>query len=169
MPNLIPAGIYRGRALEADYKISSKKETQFVEIKCEITASGEYKGRRLECDCWFNTEENAKRVLQTLKFCGWDGVDPIALNGFGSQEVDLVVDLEEPKPKEDGTGMYPARNRVSFINEQGSSVVGRTMTEQEKLAFAGKLMGLAAKMGLSTGAKAAPPADPQGGSGKIPF
>jgi hypothetical protein len=169
MSNLIPAGIYRGRALKVDYKVSSKKETNFAEILCEVTAEGQYKGRRLNCDVWFNNEENAQRGMKTLSYCGWDGVDPIALNGFGSKEVDLVIGVEEAKPKEDGTGMYPERNRVEFINEQGSSVVGRSMNEAERLAFAGKLMGLAQKMNL--GKSQAPQAakDPQGGSGKIPF
>jgi len=170
MSDLVPDGIYAGRALSFDFKVSSKKETEFVEIRCEITQEGPYKGRVLDCCCWFTDEKNAKRAMETFLYCGWDGVDPVALTGFGTKEVDLVINIEDPQPKPDGTGMYPVKNRVAFINEKGSSIVGRTMNETEKLKFSTKLLGLKAVMGIkaqpTNGAPVTPPFTPtttQGG------
>lgn len=175
MSDLVPDGIYGGIAVKSEYKKTAKSNDDYLEIICEITDEGKYKGRRLECNCWFNKKENAERAMKTLLFCGWDGDDVLELKGLGSKKVDLVIQIEEPQKKEDGT-FYPAKNRVAFINEAGSTPTGRSMNDQEKNTFAARLLALKATMGISKStttethapAASAPPQNvpPQG---KIPI
>lgn len=153
--NIVPEGVYAGRILRAEFKSSNKKAEPFIEFMCEIIAEGHYKGRRMDCTYFFNTKPNAERGMNALLIAGWDGEsDPMEPVGIGSKVVDLVIQHEEPQAKEDGTGFYPVRSRVAFINEQGSSVVGRLMNEQEKTLFGAKLMAL--KVTMNIGARSTP-------------
>lgn len=145
MSNFVPTGIYRGRAISAEYKVSANKKTEFLEIRCEIT-DGPFKGRMLMNEQWFGKQESGERALKTLLACGWDGEDPLDPKGIGSTEVDLEIDIEEEQVKEDGSGVYPARNRIKWINEPGATALGRLMTEEEKGGFANKLLALKAYM-----------------------
>jgi hypothetical protein len=183
--NLIPTGIYRGRGVSAQFVKSSKKDTDGVEIICEITAEGVFKGRRLPCNCWITDDKSGERALESLKYCGWDGADLNVLNGFGTQDVDLVIQIEDPQPKprdpQNPTvdpGFYPQKNRIAFINQAGSGAVGRGMTEQEKLAFGARMTGLMGKVfpggpvaqngAQASGKKTATPPTTAAG-GKLPF
>jgi hypothetical protein len=175
--NLVPTGIYRGRAVSGVWRQSSKRGTEFCDLVCEITQDGAYKGRRLSCSLWFKTEEGAERAMRSLSFCGVDMQDPIQLIGLSTKEVDLQVEIEDPAPRtDDPTKMYPAKNKVAWINEPGSSIMGREMSLPERSTFAARLLGLRAKMGLTGTANDAPqgapptgPAQtsPGGGGGKF--
>jgi hypothetical protein len=183
--DLIPTGIYRGKGVSAQFVKSSKKDTDGIEIICEITAEGLFKGRRLPCNCWITDDKSGQRALESLKYCGWDGADLDALGGFGSEEVDLVVQTEDPQPKPRDPsnpavdpGFYPQKNRVAFINQLGSGAVGREMTGEEKLGFNARMAGLVGKVfppgtggqngAVTSGKKqAAAPTSPAGG--KLPF
>lgn len=162
--NDVPQGIYRGRAVSAREMLSGKKETDFYEILCEITEEGEYKGRRLACQVWFTTEENATRALRTLQTCGWDGGDISKLEGFGSVDVDLDIQLDPVRENPDKPGeFYPQKTRVAFINECGSTAIGREMNAVEKDKFHLRLEALKVKLGIqkktrTNGAAPTPPA-----------
>jgi|HubBroStandDraft_2_1064218.scaffolds.fasta_scaffold64738_2 hypothetical protein len=151
--DLIPTGIYRGRGITAQLVKSSKKETDGIEIICEITADGQFKGQRLPCNCWITDDKSGERALESLKYCGWDGASLDVLAGFGTQEVDLVIQIEDPQPKprdpanpSADPGFYPPKNRVAFINSAGSGAVGRGMTGEEKVAFGAKMTSLLGKV-----------------------
>jgi hypothetical protein len=180
--DLIPTGIYRGRGVSAQFVKSSKKDTDGIEIICEVTAEGLFKGRRLPCHCWITDDKSGQRALESLKYCGWDGVDLDKLVGFGTEEVDLVIQTEDPQPKPRDPqnpsvdpGFYPVKNRIAFINQLGSGAVGRQMTEVEKLEFNTKMAGLMGKVfgagsnGAPGNAKKPAPAPTSPAGGKLPF
>ena len=141
MSDTIPNGTYSGRVVAAAFKKSGQKGTEYIEFRCEITEEGDYCGVRLECAQWFNSPENCERGLKALIVAGWDGQDPMTLDGIGSTDVELVVELEEPQPNPKKEGeFFPARSRVKFFNERGSSALGREMTLEEAEDFGGRLM-----------------------------
>jgi len=168
--NLIPDGIYRGVAVTCDFQKSGKQGTDMMAVVCEITQEGNFKGRRLQHEGYFKDDEKSKRCLQTLMSCGWDGNDLLAVTGpvgsnrggFGTREVDLVVQSEEPQPKDDG-GWYPWKNRIAFINEPGSGAIGQSMTEQEKIQFTARLMGIKDQVVAAQKGKAGPQNSPSAG------
>lgn len=165
--DFVPTGVYQGRALSGDWKVSSKKGSNFCEVLCEITQEGPYKGRRLFCSLHFTSEDTIDRSMRSLAACGVDMSDPLTLRGIQTSEIDLTVEIRDPRVKEDGSGWYPAENRVAWINEKGSSAKGRSMNENERMAFGAQLLGYAAKMNMS-GPRPATAAPPNGGAASPP-
>lgn len=174
MADLPPDGVYPGRIVGFNYKKTAKSEADYIELTCIIEdANSKYNGRRLECDLWFNNEKNAKRSMESLVMAGWDGQDVAKMDGIGSKMVDLVVQTDEPQEKPDAPGTYyPARCKVAFINEPGSSVTGRAMNQAEAGTFMARLMALKVTMGVGKQAGGpAPAAAPANAppQGKIPI
>ena len=100
-------GKHEARPLKFTFGQSAKKKTDMVSVEFEFV-SGLNAGKRIAWDGYF-TENTAKRTMDALEYCGWDGIDLAKLDGFGTRNVELVVDEEQ------GTNgnMYP---RVAFVN-----------------------------------------------------
>lgn len=159
MGELVPAGTYQARAVAHFFGKTSQQEKEFLEITCELVGDGKFKGTRLKWNGWFNKQENAERSMKSLAIAGWDcESDPIDAKGLGTTVFDVVVEIEAERDggaDENGDPIiYPARNRIAWINEQGSGSLGREMTAAEKSTVSTNLRQLAAKMGLKPIAKA---------------
>lgn len=90
-----------GRAVEWTLSKTSNGNDQIV-----VTFNTD-KGRKL----WFGslTEAAADYTLEGLENCGWDGRSISRLDGMGSLDVELVLDVEEYEGK--------LRERVRFVNK----------------------------------------------------
>lgn len=145
--DIIPNGIYEGRVIAWEKKVSAKEGTSFIELKCELT-DGDYTGRVLECDLWL-TPKAIERSFQTLQSCGWDCEDIETLSGVGSIIVDLDVRQEGGEEREDRPGeFFPTRTRVAFINDRGSSPLGRLMNDKERAECDHLMAATLARLGL---------------------
>lgn len=87
---------------------SAKKGTEMVSVVFQFVG-GPNDGKRITWSGYF-TEKTAKRTLDALEHCGWDGANVATLKGFGSKNVELVLEEEEGQ---DGK-MYP---RVAWVNK----------------------------------------------------
>jgi len=131
---MIKAGTFRARAVEGDLGIAQTGKEQ-VHIKFCIT-SGPDEGQHVIWFGYFNSPENAKRTLESLRFCGWAGTDISDLTGIDANEVEVVVEQEEYNGK--------TRAKVRWINEIGGGPsVSKRMTDVQRQAFAARMKGLA--------------------------
>src|SRR4051794_18119735 len=107
---MLKAGTYRARGVESDLGIAQTGKEQ-VFVKFAIT-SGPEEGQHVTWFGYFNTPENAKRTIESLRTCGWTGTDITELTGIDANEVELVVEHEEYNGK--------TRAKVRWINEIGA-------------------------------------------------
>jgi hypothetical protein len=79
-----------------------------------------------------------ERTFETLRTCGWEGDDLSDLGGIESNEVELVIDIED-----DQNGV--PRNRVKWVNAPGGGgpAMKNVMPVDQKKAFAAKMKGAA--------------------------
>lgn len=105
----------------------------------------ECRGQRIP---WFGvfTDNTWKRVLESLRYCGWKGDD---LNNLGNldQEVEIQVEHSEWDGKTNA--------RVSWVNQPGGGTIklNNPMDDSEVAKFAAKMKKRAAKVGEVDGAK----------------
>lgn len=161
----IPDGIYVGRVVSFEVKVSAKKKSEFIELICQIT-EGDYAGRKLDAALWFSPEA-FDRSIETLVECGWDTKDSVNFTGLGEIEVDLDVREEPGQEREDRPGeFYPSRTRVAFINARGATILGRRMNPMEKAEFATRILALVVKTGATAREREpkAAPTTPNNGS-----
>lgn len=159
---MIAAGKYKARALSAEIGYA-KTGSEMVLVNFQIADSTTVMP-------WYGTitESSAKRVMESLLFTGWDGVDFENWNGLGSKEVELVIE-EEP----DASGkLWP---RVKWVNRLGGGSLKQVMTQPQRAHFAAKMKGVVAEVLGSAGAPqrpASPPRQPaparRGGQGAPP-
>jgi hypothetical protein len=92
---------------------ASSKGTECVALTFRFT-EGPNAGKTMTGTFYFS-EKTAKRTLDSLEHCGWDGdMGTLAeLKGFGSKDVELVIGEEQGN---DGV-MYP---RISWVNKLGA-------------------------------------------------
>ena len=174
MSNLIPAGTYLAKAGEYEFGKSTKGNEQ---IGVAFTISqGEHTGRRVVWYGFFNTQENADRAIKSLRAAGWTGDDLTNLEGLGSVEASVVVEVDEYQGEK--------KNKIAWVNSSGVAMKEK-MSDQEKKALAARLKGaiLASKpsapvangnrsgtSGHGGSAKHTAPAEPSfGGDDEIPF
>ncbi len=107
----IAAGKYRAKAKEWKWgKSSTGKEQLYIDFEF---SSGPHAGQHQPAYLYF-TEKTADRSLESLEYCGWDGVSLKELRGFGSKEVEIVIELETHEGNE-----YA---KVKWINGLGGGV-----------------------------------------------
>lgn len=146
--SLIPEGTYPARATgEYEFGISNNGTDQ-IGVAFRI-ASGEHAGRVLTWFGYFNSEDNAKRAIKSLRACGWQGDDLASLDGIDSQEVNIVVEIAEHEGQ--------VRNKIAWVNGAGVAMKN-AMDERQKKALAARMRGLIATMG----------GRPQSGGGRPP-
>jgi hypothetical protein len=133
---------------------SNNGNAQFV-IPVEIT-EGEHAGKWLN---WFGTvtEKTRERVLQSLRYMGWSGDDVDDLEGLGSRECEIVVEMEVQEQGKNAGKRFP---RVKWINRLGGGsriVVEKPMSDAERRKFAASMKPHARRV-----AALPPPADESG-------
>lgn len=131
---IIDEGTYRARARKdsATFGVSSKKGTEYVSAQFVIAPDEPFEGRSVPWTGWM-TEKAMDRTLESLKMCGWDGVD-IERLGPLDREVDIVVRHEV----DERTGEV-REARVAFINEVGSGPMGRSMDKGQLRSLAQRI------------------------------
>jgi len=104
----IEKGNHVARPLEYVFGKSKNKGTDQVSVTFQFVG-GANDGKRITWNGFF-TEKTAERTMESLEHCGWDGNSLKAMTGFGSRNVELVIDEEAGQ---DGN-MYP---RVQWVNK----------------------------------------------------
>lgn len=98
-------GNYIARAVTWGINVKNEKE------RAEVVFQIKDMPVRRTAYLYMHTEATFERTIESLKYCGWDGVDLRKLTGMGSQDVELVID-EEINPR---TG--EVQDKVQWVNE----------------------------------------------------
>lgn len=126
----------RAVAREWAFGKSKEKGTDYISVAFEILEPEEERGAPVPWNGYF-TDKTAKRTLEALRYCGWKGDDLTSLDGMGTQEVALVVELEDYDGKQ-----YP---KVAWVNRLGGAGVRieKPMDDREKKQLAARMKSLA--------------------------
>ena len=127
----IANGKYRARAIRGDFGFTQGGKEQVV-VEFDLL-DDDYQGRKIN---WFGyfTDKTTDRTLDSLRHCGWDGVDLQVLTGLGSTEVELIIERKEYNGKE--------RTKVQWVNRLGSGFQQKApMGADQAKAFAEKMKG----------------------------
>lgn len=145
-------GAHEATPQSYQFGTSAKKGTEMVSVVFQF-ASGPNEGKRITWSGYF-TEATAKRTLDSLEHCGWDGVDVATMKGFGSKNVELVLEEEQGQ---DGK-MYP---RVQWVNRLVSRGPANVYSQEQVTGLAARLAAINAERKREKGeAESAP--DPFG-------
>lgn len=145
-------GAHEARPQSYQFGSSAKKGTEMVSVVFQFVG-GPNDGKRITWSGYF-TENTAKRTLDALEYCGWDGADVAKLTGFGSKNVELVLEEEEGQ---DGK-QYP---RVQWVNKLVSRGPANVYNEEQVTGLAARLASINAERKRERGeAESAP--DPFG-------
>ncbi len=127
----IEIGEHEAKPLNYQFGQSGKKNTEMVSITFQFL-SGPNEGKRISYNGYF-TEKTAKRTMDSLEYCGWDGVDLTPpLEGFGSKNVMLVVENERGN---DGNE-YPV---VAWVNRLFSRGPAKIYDKEETKSLADRM------------------------------
>src|SRR5688572_2369500 len=148
-------GNHEARPLKYEFGKSAKKQTEMVSITFQFVG-GPNEGKRIVYNGYF-TEATAKRTLDSLEYCGWDGVSVKAMSGFGSKNVELVLEEEQGQDGE----MYP---RVAWVNRLFSRGPGIVYSADEVEGLDARLANINAERKRDNAEKRGEPvtADPFG-------
>ncbi len=115
---MIAQGKYRAQATHAEFGESPTKGTPFIRVAFQIL-DGAHQGDRISWDGWV-TDRTRERVVDSLRSCGctFPGDDITDLTGLGTQEVEIVVEIENYNGRD--------RAKVAWVN----SLVGAVKNEQ---------------------------------------
>lgn len=109
----IEKGNHIARPLEYVFGKSKNKGTEQVSVTFQFQG-GPNDGKRMTWNGWL-TEKTAERTFESLEHCGWDGNSLKAMTGFGSKNVELVIEDEEGTDGE----MYPTIKWVNKLFARG--------------------------------------------------
>lgn len=101
-------GSHEAEPVAYQFGASKTKNTEMVSVVFKFVG-GPNDGKKITWNGYF-TDKTAKRTLDSLEYCGWDGIDVAKMTGFGSKNVELVLEEEEGS---DGN-KYP---RVQWVNK----------------------------------------------------
>ena len=142
---MLEAGTYKAKAKRALLgKASTGKEQVGVEFEL-LDGSG--------TTIWwygFFTDKTFERTIESLRFCGWTGVDLTDLSGLGDSEVSIVVEQEE-YPKD--SGQWSAK--VKWVNSGDGVGMKEQLAPAAAKSFAEQMKGRI--LALSAGKPAAKP------------
>ncbi len=140
----ITNGTYRAKASgEVVLGSSSKKGTPFIECYFEIT-KGDNLGGKVRWTAYFSEKTN-ERTIESLQYCGWKGDDLSEfsdgkLHGLDSNEVEIVVELEEYQDAEGNPKHSP---KVQWVNRSGGYLnVASAMNSEAAQSFGERMRGL---------------------------
>jgi len=136
---LLPAGLYRGRGVNSYELGESANGNDQFQLPFTVyyeDDDGNQLTTTLSAFLYFNTEKVADRSFESIRYCGWDGVDPNELappyanprKVDLSQEVELDIEVSEYEGKK--------RNKIRFINRIGGGRPAKPIAEDRKKAWA---------------------------------
>lgn len=142
-------GRFTARAFEWEWAVSSNG-TDYILVKFALD-SGEHVYWR-----GFFSEKTRDRTAESLRHCGWDGVDLERLEGLGTKDAELVLEEEEYKGE--------VRTQVKWVNAIGGGAmkVKGSMSGEDRRRFFARMNALVSKPASPAAKK---PADDDG----IPF
>lgn len=145
----ITNGTYKARA-SGDLVLgtSANKGTPFIEFYFTIS-EGDCQGKAVRWTSYF-TEKTNERSIESLRHCGWQGDDlgefsDGKLHGLDSNEVEIVVELEEY----DKDGDMKTSPKVQWVNKPGGGRylnVNAAMDQNAALSFGERMRGLVLAM-----------------------
>lgn len=165
--NLIPAGVYRARATDAQLGQTNSGSEQ-VAIAFQVLTLG-FENQRLAYYGQFG-EKSLEITVKALRACGWQGLDLADLSGVSANEVNLVVEHETYEGK--------TRARVKWVNDGQAGLMKNVLDAGAAKSFAQRMRGAIAN--LEAGKPKAAPAQraatfdsrqppPHGDADAIPF
>lgn len=106
---------------------------KYVTVSFEIL-DGEDAGQKIAWFGYFATEKNAKRTIESLRYCGFKGDD---LSTVGGQQLDQRVSLTVEHDEYDGK----VRAKVAWVNGTGGGgyKIEKPMANDELRRFAASL------------------------------
>ncbi len=111
-------GKHEARPVSYQFGQSGKKQTEMVAILFQFVG-GPNDGKKITYNGYF-TDLTAKRTMDSLEYCGWDGVElSTPLSGFGSKNVELDVQNERGQDGND----YPVVAWVNRLFSRGPATV----------------------------------------------
>ena len=156
---MIEKGEHEARPISYQFGKSANKQTEMVSIQFQFVG-GPNDGKRIGYNGYF-TESTAKRTMDSLEYCGWDGVSLADLKGFGSKNVMLVIEDEQGRDGE----LYP---RVAWVNRLFSRGPGIVYEKAEVQSLADRMAAINAERRRENAEKrggAVDPNDPFGNGG----
>jgi hypothetical protein len=154
---MIAEGVYRAKAVEADFGTSPKGLKQIgavFEIK-----RGPLEGQRLSWWGYLNTKDNAERAVRVMKTCGWDGR---SIGTMTRNEVEIVVRHEVYENKK--------RARIAFVNEVRGLTMKQRLGDDDKADLQARLAAFARDLGVGDSSDdATDDAEAAGTESDIPF
>jgi hypothetical protein len=128
---MIGNGKYKARATTGALGKADTGSYQVL-VDFEIT-DGDHKGSHL---AWFGyfTEKTQDRTIESLRHCGWVGDDLDNLTGINTNEVQIVVELEEHDGK--------TRPKIQWVNALGSGMkLKNPLSVADAKSFAQRMKG----------------------------
>lgn len=103
-------GKHRAKVISHVFGRSPKKGTPGIDVNFQIL-SGDSEGETIRWTGYL-TGKTAERTITALRTCGWVGKDlrRLTVDGFGSEEVEIVIGIEENR--ENGKSYF----RVQWVN-----------------------------------------------------
>lgn len=128
------SGTYIARAVDIDMGFAETGTPQYA-VVFKIEDTGEH-------ITWygFMTEKTAERTLESLRYCGWRGMDPGAIEIEDlPEQVEIVVEEDEYNGN--------VRYRVRWVNQPGRrAVLKQRMDDKQRRSFGERFKGLAMKL-----------------------
>lgn len=124
----VPQGKYIARAKAWGFGVAGTG-TEQIGVSFEIT-EGDYAGKRVGWYGFFNSEENAKRAMRSMRTCGWDGQGPVTeADGLDTNDVEIVV--------EEDSYQGETKSKVAWVNAIGVAL--KPMSEEQQQALNARL------------------------------
>lgn len=159
---MIEQGKYRGRAREWALGIAGTGTKQIGVVFDILDMPGE----KISWYGYF-TDGAFDRTIESMRHCGWEGVDLTDLSGMDRNEVILVVEHEpvtdaSGTPLNDESGHPRMRAKVRWVNSQGGLAMANALEGNDLAAFAAQMRGRIAALDPRQ-ARARPAARPASG------
>lgn len=147
----IEKGDHEARPISYQFGTSKAKKTEMVSVTFQFVG-GPNDGKRMTYNGYF-TDSTAKRTMDSLEYCGWDGVALDDLKGFGSKNVQLVIDDEQGNDGE----LYPVIKWVNRLFGRGPATV---YEKAEVKSLAERMAAVNAERRKENAEKSGKPAEP---------
>jgi hypothetical protein len=145
-------GTHEAKAVEWALASAGEKRTPEVAIRFSIL-SGRCEGDSITWHGWL-TDKAFDRTIESLQYCGWEGDDLRKLEGLDTNEVSIVVELEEFTTAEGEVRVNP---KVRWVNRAGGLAIKERMSDDEANAFAAKMRGRIVAMQKKRGTRSPAP------------
>lgn len=142
----LPVGKYRARAVQAMLGVA---ETGTELVAIQFTILDEPHVDELVTYRGYFTEKTSRRVLESLKHCGWSG-DWETWAGLTENEVQL--DVQEDRDKDGNI----RGTRVAWVNPIQSFGLKTTMDAVQRKSFSARMKGLVTEVLSSSGQRPQP-------------